>query len=785
MASTTMAKRAQAMWRMRLHSAIRTALACIIIGCTTLLSPPSIARHLAFPSFSYVTAIIIVPDATLGKVLRGCWSACCATLQVMPLSMVGLWIHGFATDDNNFSPLVASVMVAGSAFLVALPGNTDLMCKRIAFAQLVIVYVDAVVHGIRVNIVMHPLRVASSTALGAVASVLALLLFFPWLAYFEVRKLYGMYAENASERLDLYIKALHSPNEQIAMEILSQAKPISQTGTKLLQSIKLLEGSLRWEKPWLRFIVPCFTDPGNGLHDIESPMKGMEIALTSCPCFQTTIIDEKLMRVFSHRVLQLLGLKLEQARCLLRTHSMIVTETEGVFENEFTIFSPESISLTSLDQPAIFFLSCIKMCINDLIMTKGSKDSGGSDKVSSKRVCINWTNLMNRESLVFACKCSISLGLAVLLGLQFNKRNGYWSGLTTAISFETGKVAIFTVANARAQGTALGSVYGVLGCTAFQNFARIRFIAMIPWIIFASILRHSKMYSTAGGDAAIIGALLILGRRRYGPPSEFAIARLTEALIGLSCFIIIELVIQPTRAATIAKNHLLLCFGTLKSCTKQIDLDSGQINGFKKKQRQLNSQVEKLQKFIVDAELEPGFWFTPFPVSCYQNLQRSLSNVVHLLYFMAYSIESLIQALDSCDAERNKIQEHLKKDRQIVNDAISSSMKCIEKTISIGMSRAFQDQPEDHKVVYDLEEGKSQREYTTTSTSNKEWKASSDFLEHSKEVIDNMTSIEGKEENIRNIIICLCSIGFCMSSLMREVKDLEKGVKELLNWEHP
>lgn len=514
-------------------------------------------------------------------------------------------------------------------------------------------------------------------------------------------------------------------------------------------------------------------------------MKGMEIALTSCPCFQTTIIDEKLMRVFSHRVLQLLGLKLEQARCLLRTHSMIVTETEGVFENEFTIFSPESISLTSLDQPAIFFLSCIKMCINDLIMTKGSKDSGGSDKVSSKRVCINWTNLMNRESLVFACKCSISLGLAVLLGLQFNKRNGYWSGLTTAISFETGKVAIFTVANARAQGTALGSVYGVLGCTAFQNFARIRFIAMIPWIIFASILRHSKMYSTAGGDAAIIGALLILGRRRYGPPSEFAIARLTEALIGLSCFIIIELVIQPTRAATIAKNHLLLCFGTLKSCTKQIDLDSGQINGFKKKQRQLNSQVEKLQKFIVDAELEPGFWFTPFPVSCYQNLQRSLSNVVHLLYFMAYSIESLIQALDSCDAERNKIQEHLKKDRQIVNDAISSSMKCIEKTISIGMSRAFQDQPEDHKVVYDLEEGKSQREYTTTSTSNKEWKASSDFLEHSKEVIDNMTSIEGKEENIRNIIICLCSIGFCMSSLMREVKDLEKGVKELLNWEHP
>ena len=100
------------------------------------------------------------------------------------------------------------------------------------------------------------------------------------------------------------------------------------------------------------------------------------------------------------------------------------------------------------------------------------------------------------------------------------------------------------------------------------------------------------MYSTAGEDAAVIGALLILGRKRYGPPGEFAIARLTEALIGLSCFIIIELVMQPTRAATIAKKIIFFCaLGTLKSCTKQIGLDSGQINGFMKKKRQLNSEV--------------------------------------------------------------------------------------------------------------------------------------------------------------------------------------------------
>ncbi|XP_070020567.1 uncharacterized protein [Nicotiana sylvestris] len=503
------------------------------------------------------------------------------------------------------------------------------------------------------------------------------------------------------------------------MELVSQAKPISQTGSKILESIKLLEESLQWEKPWLRFLSPCFTDPGHGLHDIESPMKVIEMALTSCPCFLTRRIDEELISA-SHRVLQLLGLKLEQARCFLPSHSMVAPETEEEFENEFSSLFPEPIFPTNLDQPALFFLSCIKMCINNFTMTKpitkGSKVSQGSDRASSKQVYNNWIKAMNKR-LVFACKCSISLGLAVLLGLLFNRENGYWSGLTLAISFETGKIAIFTVANARAQGTALGSVYWVLGCTIFQNFAKLRFIALIHWIIFTSILRHSKMYSTAGGDAAVMGALLILGRKAYGPPSEFAIARLTEALIGLSCFVIIELVFQPTRAATLAKNHLYMCLETLQDCTKQIVLDSGQ-NDFIEKQRHLNS-LEDLQKFLVDAEVEPSFWFTPFPASCYQNLNKSLSNVMYLLYFMANSIESLSQTLHSCDDDRKDIQEQINKDIEILKEALSSSMICIRKTISIRLLRASQDQPEE-QICYDLEEGKSQREYTTSSMIDKE-----------------------------------------------------------------
>lgn len=65
------------------------------------------------------------------------------------------------------------------------------------------------------------------------------------------------------------------------------------------------------------------------------------------------------------------------------------------------------------------------------------------------------------------------------------------------------------------------------------------------------------MYSTAG-DAVVIGALLILGRKSYYLQVN-SIARLTEALIGLSCFVIIELVMRPIRAVTLAKSQLYIC----------------------------------------------------------------------------------------------------------------------------------------------------------------------------------------------------------------------------------
>lgn len=173
---------AQALWRVRLGSALRTIIACTVVGCTTLYGPAPLRHFLTYPAFSYVTTILIVSDATLGDALRGCWHALFATIQVMILSVVSLRVIG----PTRFNSGLAAMAVAVNAFVVAVPESTHLKSKRIAFGQIVIVYVGAVIHGAQTGPLMHPIHVASSTALGALASVVAMLFPYPHLTYNQV-----------------------------------------------------------------------------------------------------------------------------------------------------------------------------------------------------------------------------------------------------------------------------------------------------------------------------------------------------------------------------------------------------------------------------------------------------------------------------------------------------------------------------------------------------------------------------------------------------------------------
>jgi len=181
--------RARAVWLRCLASAFRTALACTIVGCTTLYGPAAVQHRIAFPAFSYVTVILIVTDATLGDTLHGCWLALYATIQSVGPALLSLWLIGPARFTNG----TISLAVALGAFVVAFPEGTHLIAKRIALGQIVIVYVIAFINGVDTEAIMHPLNVAASTAIGVLACVIALLLPYPRLACWEVFNIISLY----------------------------------------------------------------------------------------------------------------------------------------------------------------------------------------------------------------------------------------------------------------------------------------------------------------------------------------------------------------------------------------------------------------------------------------------------------------------------------------------------------------------------------------------------------------------------------------------------------------
>ncbi|KAL9150410.1 hypothetical protein ABFS82_12G166400 [Erythranthe guttata] len=769
MASSTVAERSRIMWCMRLQSALRTATACTIIGCATIYGPEFLVSEIRFAAFSYLTAVLIVSDASLGDTLSGCWHAFCATAQVVPLAVLGRWL----VDPTEGLPLgYAAVAVGVAAFLVAMPECTHLTAKRIAFGQIVLVCSDAVISrdGKSDAAFMNPVYVAASTALGALASVLALLIPYPSLACHKVQKLCRVYGENASQRMNIYMRAFSARDNHTKTELISQTKPLSETGDKLLQTIIILQEGMKWERPWSRYLEPNKVSPGEILQNVELQMRGIEYSLVSSPA--QTIDQENISNVLQGLSIQL-EKRIEQLTCSSPYNSSKESETRGEFTEKPSL-PIEAMSPILEHGWAFFYFSCIDMLLSDssaspkYLQTPSAKTEDFSILIKLR----NWISKITKNGrLEFAFKCSLSLSLAVLFGLIFDKENGCWAGLTIAISFVTGRQAIFTVANTRGQGTAIGSVYGVICCFLFHS-EEMRLLALLPWIVFTCFLRYSKLYGQTGGVSAAIGALLIVGRKNYGVPNEFAIARLTEVFIGLSAFILVELFLQPIRAATLAKNHLSLTLNSLEDCVKEIGFFPVQKNQFlelREKQRNLSSLVCELRKFVTDAELEPDFWYLPFRGSSYQKLVGSLSNIVHMLYFITYNFEILLELSEKSNVCK-EFQEQMSNELELFQETLSSLQVYLEKALSTE-SHADTNASIDEKFR-DLEMGKPQ---------NRE-KQSVSIIAENKETERSTEAVESEELRER-MIRCLGATGFCISSLMKEIDDTEMCIREIDQWE--
>ncbi|KAG2673521.1 hypothetical protein I3760_13G095600 [Carya illinoinensis] len=704
-------------------------------------------------AFRTAFACIIVGCTTMyGDTLRGCWLALFATVQSVGAAILCLRV----IEPARFSSLTTALAVALRSFVVALPESTHLVSKRIGLGQVAIVYVVAFINGSHTDPVMHPLHVAASTAVGVLACVLALLLPYPRLAYSEVKQNSKLLAENVSETLkSLICESILCGGQRIRACIdLSSQESMQWEGvsvTKLQHWQALKAGEYRWQ-------------------DIMTPFRGMEMALTesmsSLPCDPPTVPE---------------------------------SNAEDIMKS---LQALQTIPTAHQDLPSYFFLFCMKFLHCNLLAKPSAYKKGKTIRndenngISLHGVSSNLPMKVSWNRLMPAFKCSLSLGLAVLFGLLYNKENGYWSGLSVAISLASAREATFKVANVKAQGTVLGSVYGVLGCSLFGKFLPIVFLSLLPWFIFTSFLQRSRMYGQAGGISAVIGAVIILSRKNFGPPSQFAMARITETFIGLSCSIMVELLLQPTRASTLARTQLSKCLGTLPACVASVSLGcNSNISELEENQRRLEIQVSELGKIIKEADVEPNFWFLPFHSAFYIKIFESLSKMGDILLFSAHAVGLLEQASQGSIADSwkelvNKLEDH---DLKLFKEMVCSSIKCYERVTSMKFLTLLEKELAKNKFSCDLELGKS-RSYPNMiiMESNLDEhvmeKIIDLYLQHSKELLDKIQVESTDHDELKYYsqrVLGLTALGYCISSLVRESAEIGKEIKELVQWENP
>ncbi|XP_040384587.1 uncharacterized protein LOC102704861 [Oryza brachyantha] len=578
-------------WRSSLASGFRAALACTIVGVASIYAPPAIRCHLTFPAFSYVVTVIIVVDATLGSAVRAALSAVQATAMGAVPSVLPLWLaHRTGAGE---SVVATTVVVALSTFAVALPGS-GAVAKRIALGQIIIIYVARFrQESMRRSdgdgaVLLHPANVVACTALGVVAALLAVLLPCPRLATQEVRANKAAYLEIAAERVRLLAHAFRlmqldaaagsssstyccgRRRQWVAACIISQADRAASAAALLRRRITSAQGDLQWER------MP---------------------ALLKRWCRGGWDDDEEDQQVHDLIEMPLRGMEM----------ACIQMQMQKRAPNSSSSICPTP-TLTWLQQAT-------------------------DQREQRKHHPWPWHKEARTTRLVVAAKCAFSLGLAVLLGLLFSSDHGFWAGLIVATTMATEREWTWALAIARAHGTALGSVYGALACLLIdqRRLMELRFLALLPWLILtAGFLKRSRAYGPAGGVAAAVSGIIIVGRRYDEPPMAFTVSRLVETFIGLACTVVADLVFQPAvRPSAKATKQLVRCLATLACCFNDDDSCGGQTST---KVKAVQEQVALLKRYVAEAAGEPHFlWSVPFPASCYDKVAGRLDRMAQLL----------------------------------------------------------------------------------------------------------------------------------------------------------
>lgn len=189
--------------------------------------------------------------------------------------------------------------------------------------------------------------------------------------------------------------------------------------------------------------------------------------------------------------------------------------------------------------------------------------------------------------------------------------------------------------------------------------------------------------------------------------------------------------------------------------------------------RSLRIQVIKLKKLIDEAEVEPNFLFLqPFHGNSYVKMFNSLSKMVGLLALNGEAMNNLKENVRE-DLWR-KVVENLEGDFEKFKEIMANGFVTFYEDLSSSLksSRGIEIKDDNYD---DIEMGKPQRIKILMDEIEKE-KLVNSFLQHLGEVVEIK---DGKSEEI----LSLSAMVFCLSSLMKEIEEIGKATRELIEWE--
>ena len=174
-----------------------------------------------------------------------------------------------------------------------------------------------------------------------------------------------------------------------------------------------VQESVKWERLPLKFLRNFYLNPGERLQELEIPLRGMEIALTSTSSFPIRMLEAEtkqgLVQLEEH-----ISLTLKQIKNCFPRDSLTVPESNAdkIMESLQTLQA--TIPTNHEDLPSFFFLFCTKLLQSRSL----AKPITSTQQKESSTPCQqngffksmwmgNWSTSVNCKRLMPAFKCSL------------------------------------------------------------------------------------------------------------------------------------------------------------------------------------------------------------------------------------------------------------------------------------------------------------------------------------------------------------------------------------------